>query len=224
MGESGRESSWTTITVREGIMTTCIALLLTASSVLFTFNGVFAKSIDNSAGDYFLDLFVPQTEQRLRAHNAYWDERGRAHAEYWKAFFPNAVDILLKVPSAVINGVTTMMTAVAAMQPLLNPTSQQQPAATRPPPTNVRPTWPVATSPQPSRPSITELEPEAASSESDYDSTELDDEHDSADSFYDDDYSYENDEEEAGEGSGEEEGSAEEDGSGEEDEGTRAGA
>ena len=57
------------------------------------------RSIDNSAGDYFLDLFAPQTEQRLRAHNAYWDERGRAHAEYWKAFFPNAVDILLRVAS-----------------------------------------------------------------------------------------------------------------------------
>ena len=61
----------------------------------------FGRSIDDS-GDYFLDLFGPQTEQRQREHNAYWDEKGREHAEYWKNFWPNAVDILVKVDLSII--------------------------------------------------------------------------------------------------------------------------
>ena len=112
----------------------------------------FCRSIDDdTAGDYIFNFFVPKTEQRQREHNAYWDQK-------WKNFWPNAVDILVKVyhqslcnllsipycsvskyklsfnaimsswtltryliayrqlPSAVLNGVTTVMTAVSALQ------------------------------------------------------------------------------------------------------------
>merc|ERR1712179_135372 len=202
-------------TVREGIMATCIALLLTTSIVLLTCNGVYAKSIDNNAGDYFLDFLAPKTKQGRNAHNTFWDEQGRKHGEYWKNFFPNSADLMLKMPSAVLNGVTSMMTAVMAVQPLLNNVAGmfgqgaifgQGAMANRPQQTNPQPTRPSPPITRPSRPSPAE-EPEAVSSESD----ELDEyeyEYDSEE--------YEYDSEEGEEGSGE--------GSGEEAKGTRAGA
>merc|ERR1712179_491920 len=195
-------------TVREGIMATCIALLLTTSIVLLTCNGVYAKSIDNNAGDYFLDFLAPKTKQGRNAHNTFWDEQGRKHGEYWKNFFPNSADLMLKMPSAVLNGVTSMMTAVMAVQPLLNNVAGmfgqgaifgQGAMANRPQQTNPQPSRPSPPVTRPSRPSTAE-EPEAVSSESD----ELDE------------YEYEYDSEEDEEGSGE--------GSGEEAKGTRAGA
>merc|ERR1711934_61352 len=197
--------------VREGIMATCTALLLTTSIVFLTCNGVYAKSIDNNAGDYFLDFLKPKTKQGRNAHNTFWDEQGRKHGEYWKNFIPNAVDIMLKMPSAVLNGVTSMMTTVMAVQPLLNNLAGmlgQRPMANRPQPANPQPTRPSPLVTRPSRPSptvsrpsrpSTAEEPEAVSSESDDDS--LDEyEYDSEEYEYDS----EEGEEASGEGSGEE--------------------
>jgi len=208
-------------------MATCTSLLLTISIVLLTSNGIYAKSIDDN-GDYFLNLFGQQTEQRQREHNAYWDEQGRKHAEYWKNFWPNAVDILVKVPAAVINGVTTIMTAVSAMQPLLNlgggsagagPAGTPHPAtiATRPPPTIPRPSRPSTAEPRPgpvssdsdnysdegSGPNQPPSGPSTAEPELIVDDNDDDDDYDYDDDYDDDDddYDYASDESEEHEGS-----------------------
>ena len=60
------------------------------------------RSIDNNAGDYFLDFLKPKTKQGRNAHNTFWDEQGRKHGEYWKNFFPNSVNLMLKVFSTSI--------------------------------------------------------------------------------------------------------------------------
>merc|ERR1711974_14877 len=159
------------------------------------------------------------------------DEKGRESAEYWKNFWPNAVDILVKVPAAVINGVTTIMTAVSALQPLSKlgggsggpgPAGTPHPAtvATRPPPTIPRPSRPSTAEPRPgpvssdsnnyadegSGPNQPATGPSTAESElivddNDHDGDDDDDDYDYEDDYGDDDYDYGSDESEEHEGS-----------------------
>jgi len=141
-------------------MPTCTTMLLTTSIVFLTSNGVFAKSFSESTGrDYFFNLFAPQTgvqkAQRQRDHDAYWEERGKEHGEYWK----NTMNVLVKLPATLVNGLTTMMTAVSELQMLLPGFSN---------PTPIGPQHPKPTTAEPEEEYYSDESEESESEESDY--------------------------------------------------------
>ena len=58
----------------------------------------YRSSNESTGGDYFFNWFAPKTgsqqkAQHQREHDAYWEERGKEHGEFWK----NTMNVLVKV-------------------------------------------------------------------------------------------------------------------------------